>query len=169
MNKAVQLNSGFYKDVVRIYVEELSCPYRAISLAGDNVGRLKYLVSVFTDSQYVDLSEQCRNKVQKLLEEKCSLPGANAFDNASLAGIYKQLNNYQSAIEYYRRALALNYSQISWRLELARLFAQTGNVSEAISQAQICLRINPNSKEAEKLLSDLSLSPEGWSMETESY
>lgn len=168
-DRAVQLNSRFYNDVVRIYIENLSRPYKAISLAGDNIDRLKHLVSLFTDSRYNDLAEQCRMKVKNLLEEKCSTPKANASDNASLAGIYKQLNDNTSAIEYYRRALTLDYSHISWRLELARLFAKTGNVPEAISQARICLRISPSSKEAEKLLSDLSLSPEGWSKETNSY
>ena len=169
LNKAVQLDEKFYKDVVRIYVEELSCPYQAISLAGENIGNLDYLIFIFTDSQYPDLAQQCRIKVKKLLEAKCSVPGANAFENLSLARLYKQLNDNNSAIEYYRRALTLDYSQIPWRLEFARLLAGLGDITEAINQARICLRISPNSKEAEKLLSDLSLSPEGWSKETNSY
>ena len=169
LNRAVQLNGNYYKDVVRVYVDELSRPYKAISLASDDIGRLNYLINVLADSQYNDLAEQCRVKVKNLLEKKCSISGAKASDNASLACLYKQLNNNQSAIEYYRRALTLDYSQITWRLELARLLAKTGDVPEAMDQARICLRISPNSKEAEKLLSDLSLSPEGWSKETKSY
>ena len=169
LDRAIQLDADFYRDVVRIYVEDLSRPYKAISLAGDNIGRLKYLIDVFTDAQYNDLAQECRIKAKDLLVEKCSTSEASASDNASLAGIYKQLNDEESAIKYYRRALALDYSYISWRIDLARLLADTGKVSEAISQARICLRISPASKEAEKLLADLSLSPEGWSKETQSH
>ncbi len=169
LNRAVQLKASFYRDVVRIYVEDLSRPYKAISLAGNNVDRLKHLVNVFNDAQYNDLAQQCRIKVKELLEQKCRSATANASDNASLAGIYKQLNENEYAIEHYRRALALDYSQIAWRIELARLLAQTGNIAEAMSQVRICLRINPNSKEAENLLADLSISPAGWSRETQSH
>lgn len=168
-DRAVQLNSRFYNDVVKIYVDNLSRPYKAISLAGDNIDRLNYLIDVFIDSQYNDLAQQCRMKVKNLLEAKCSTSQANASDNESLARIYKQLNDNNSAIEYYRRALTLDYSKISWRIELARLLAEAGDVPEAMNQARICLRISPNSKEAEKLLADLSMSPEGWSKEIVSY
>jgi len=168
-DRAVQLDSRFYKDVVKIYVDNLSRPNKAISLAGDNIVRLNYLINVFIDSQYNDLAQECRIKVKNLLEAKCSTSEANASDNESLARIYKQLHDNNSAIEYYRRALTLDYSQISWRIELARLLAEAGNVPEAMNQARICLRISPSSKEAEKLLADLSVSPEGWSKEIKSY
>ena len=64
--------------------------------------------------------------------------------------------------------MTLDYSNLSWRIDLAKLLADTGNVQEAINQARICLRISPASKEAEKLLADLSVSPEGWSKKTQS-
>jgi len=168
-DKAVQLDSQFYKDVVKIYVDNLSRPNKAISLAGDNIDRLKYLIEVFNDSQYNDLAQECLIKVKHLLEEKCTTSEASASDNVSLARIYKQLHDNNSAIEYYRRALTLDYSKIPWRIELAKLFAEAGNVPEAMNQARICLRISPSSKEAEKLLTDLSVSPEGWSKEIQSY
>jgi tetratricopeptide (TPR) repeat protein len=168
LNRSVELNEGFYRDVVRIYVEDLSKPYEAISLAGDNIGRLKHLIDVFMDTQYIDLAQQCRIKVKGLLEAKCLTLEASASDNASLAKLYQQLNDDESAIEYYFRALTLDYSNLSWRLDLAKLLANTGNVQEAIKQARICLRINPASKEAEKLLADFSISPEGWSKKTQS-
>jgi uncharacterized protein HemY len=64
--------------------------------------------------------------------------------------------------------LVLNYSQIYWRLELAKLLADIGDVPEAMDQVRICLKIKPSSEEAKKLLADLSLSPEGWSIEINS-
>ena len=59
LNRAVQLKASFYRDVVRIYVEDLSRPYKAIALASDNIDRLKHLVNVFKDAQYNDLAQQC--------------------------------------------------------------------------------------------------------------
>jgi tetratricopeptide (TPR) repeat protein len=165
LNRAVELNSNFYRDVIKLYVEDLSRPYRAISLAGENTDRLLSLINIFTENQYFDLASECRIKVKNLLTERCESSEANASDNACLANIYKQLENEELAIEYYRRALTLDYSQVTWRIALARLLADTGNVPEAIDQARICLRISPNFKEAEKLLADLSLCPAGWSKE----
>ena len=165
LDRAVQLNSNMFRDVVKIYIEDLSRPNKVISLAGENIDRLLYLVNIFTDAQYADLAQQCQSKAKTLLQDKCSTPVASAGDNACLANIYKQLNENDSAIEYYNRALTLNYGQVAWRMELAKLLAQTGNISEAMSQARICLRISPDYKEAEKLLADLSVSPAGWSKE----
>lgn len=167
LDKAVELNASFFGDVVKIYTDDLSRPDKAIEISGDIPSRLLYLVSYFTESRYEDLAQECRMKVKNILEKKCVSSGS-ASDNVSLAQIYKQLNEKKSAIEYYHRALALDYGQVSWRIELAKLLADSGDIPEAMNQVKICLRIKPNFKEAEKLLADLSLSPAGWSMEVKS-
>ena len=63
-------------------------------------------------------------------------------------------------MEHYRWALALDDSQVGWRLTLARLLADGGYVPEAIQQARICLRFDPRLEAAAKLVADLSVHEE---------
>jgi tetratricopeptide (TPR) repeat protein len=165
-DKAVMLDGGLFKDVVNIYVEHLSRPDKAMSLAGDDTGRLHYLTLVFEESQYKDLAKQCREKIKNSLEEMLSRSDASAPALASLASIYKEQRNTETAIEYYQRALELDYGQVRWRIELAKLLAETKRIPEAMHQANICLRLNPNSKEARTLIADFSVNPATWGKET---
>lgn len=165
-DKAVQLDGGLFKDVVSIYVDYLSRPDKAMSLAGDDAGRLHYVTLVFEEGQYEDLAKQCREKIKNSLEEMCSRSDASAPVLASLASIYKEQKNTEAAIEYYRRALELDYSQVRWRIELAKLLAETKRMPEAMHEARICLRLRPNSKEAQTLVADFSVNPATWGKET---
>jgi len=167
--KAVQLDGGLFKDVVTIYVDHLSRPHKAMALAGDDISRLNHIVLVFMDAQYDDLVQQCREKIEKLLKEMCSRPDATAPLLASLACFYREQHNTEAAIEYYRRALTLDYSQVLWRIELVKLLAETKKIPEAMREARICLRLRPNSKEAEKLVADFSVHPAVWDKDIQSH
>jgi O-antigen ligase len=157
--KVVQLDGGLFKDVVNIYINYLSRPYLAISAAGDDIGRLRYVATVLEDMQYSDLAEQACQKAKELLEIKCSQPGASAEDFASLAGVYRDQQANEKAIEYYRSALQLDYGQVHWRYALAILLAETDRIPEALHEARICVRLRPQFKEAERLVADLSVNP----------
>lgn len=165
-DKAVDLDERLFKDVVLIYVNDLSRPYLALSLAGDNITRLNLVTNVFREAQYHDLAQQSREKVKKLLQDICSQPETPTWALINLAGIYKEQENIEEAIECYRRALALNYTRINWRIELAKLLAEKKRMPEAMQQARICLRIYPASKEARKLVADFSMFPATWSNDT---
>jgi tetratricopeptide (TPR) repeat protein len=77
-----------------------------------------------------------------------------------LANVYRKQKDVESAIEYYNRALALDYGQVQWRLTLARLLADTGKIAEAIHEARICLRLRPQLEAAKRLIEQLSVLPE---------
>ncbi len=77
----------------------------------------------------------------------------------SLANIYTTEDAYTEAIDCYRRALVLDYGQVGWRFQLARLLAKTDQIPEAIHEAKICLRLRPQYTAAEKLIADLSVLP----------
>jgi tetratricopeptide (TPR) repeat protein len=162
-NKAVQLDGRLFGAVVKIYVNQLSRPDLAVLIAGEDIGRLSYVASILEDMQYTDLADQVREKKRDLLEAKCSQPDAPPSALASLADIYKKQQINEAAIEYYRRALALDYSQIHWRLNLAKLLAETDQVPEAIHETRICLRLQPQLKGAIQLLGELSVHPEALS------
>jgi len=76
-----------------------------------------------------------------------------------LADICARENDYEAAIENYRRALVLDYGQVQWRFTLATLLAKTDRITEAIHEAGICLRLRPQFSGAQKLVADLSVQP----------
>lgn len=157
--KAILLNGGLFKDIANIYIHYLSRPYLAMSAAGDDAYRLKYLASVLENMQYNDLADQALLRAQELLEIKCSQPDASARDFASLADVYRNQQAYEKAIESYRTALQLDYGQVHWHYALARLLAETDRIPEALHEARICVRLKPQFKEAERLVADLSVNP----------
>ena len=77
-----------------------------------------------------------------------------------VAQSHAPLDGYDKAIEHYRRALTLDYGNISWRLALAKLLAQEGSVANAIHEAKICLRLKPQYQPAITLIEKLSILPE---------
>jgi tetratricopeptide (TPR) repeat protein len=157
--RAVQLDGNLFCDVADIYVNQLSRPHLAISAAGDNIGQLSYVVEILEYMQYYDLAEEARAKIQRLLEAKCTEPDAPGSVYARLAGIYNGQGNNQAALECYRQALAREYGQIQWRLELTKILVKMGRTREAMSEAKICLQLHPRLDAAEKFVADLSIQP----------
>jgi len=157
--RAVQLNGRLFNVIADIYINDLSRPHLAISAAGDDIGRLSHVANALENMQYMDLAEQIQEKITVLLEEKCYQSDAPASAFVSLANIYKKQQDNEDAIECYRRALALNYNQIGWRLDLARLLVEMGKIPEAMREARICLQLRPQSNAAKKLVEDLSVNP----------
>ncbi|TET73465.1 MAG: hypothetical protein E3J56_04045 [Candidatus Aminicenantes bacterium] len=157
--RAVQLDGNMFSDVVDIYVKQLSRPHLAISVAGDDIGRLIHVANVLEDMQYNDLAEETREKMKSLLEAKCSEPGTPGSVFAHLGNIYSKQQNNEAAIECYRQALAREYSQVYWRLELAKLLVKIEEIPEAMYEAKICLRLRPQLKAAETFVADLSVHP----------
>jgi tetratricopeptide (TPR) repeat protein len=92
-----------------------------------------------------------------LLREQCSKPDVSASAFVSLGTLCAKQGRYDAAIEYYRRALALDYGQVHWRLELAGLLAKAGSAAEALHEAQVCLRLRPQMDAANKLVGELSV------------
>ena len=79
-----------------------------------------------------------------------------ANELAALALIDLNHGNLPSAIELHGRALAQDYPQVDWRLNLARALAKNGKSDEALHEVRICLRLRPHHAEATQLLEDLS-------------
>ncbi len=159
--RAATLNGGLFREVANIYANQLERPDLALEMAGDNTGRLSYVAGILDDTgENKELVEQVRNKVVESLEQRCNEPDAPASVFASLAAVYVRRGDGEKAIEYYRRALSLKYDQVRWRLSLARLLAETGSVREALREARICLRLNPELSAAKGLIADLSVHPE---------
>ena len=131
-----------------------------MAIAGDNSWRLSQIANTLADMQeHENIVEKAQARVLELLRETCSGPDVTASALASLANICRKEQDNEEAIKHYRRALSMEYSQVQWRYTLARLFAETGRVPEAIHEARICLRLSPQFKPAERLIAELSILP----------
>ena len=157
--KAVEIEGTLFKDVVNIYINHLSRPHLAISAAGNDIGRLQFVVNALEDMQYKDLAEQTTEKLKVLLETKCSQPDASAGYFVLLADIYRKQHANEKAIEYYQRALEFDYGRVYWRFALAKLLAETDEIPQALHEARICVRLRPQFKAAKNLVAELSVNP----------
>ena len=163
--RAFQLNPALFKEVADMYIYQLNRPELALKAAGEEIERLNYVADAFLNMQYSDMAELTIKKIKDLLESKCFGGQAYADTFVALARIYTRQGEKNSAIECYRRALSMDYSQVYWRLELARLLAETQQISQAVQETKICLRLRPGLKEAVELLEKLSVDPAGFSKE----
>lgn len=163
LSRTVQLDGRLFNDVAAICMNDLNRPDLAVAIAGENTGWLSNVANILTDTKddkHKALAEQARAQVIELLKLRARQPDAPASVFASLGNIYRRENNSEAAIEHYRRALALDYGQVGWRMTLAGLLADKGSVPEAIHEARICLRLTPQLRAAEKLIADLSVRPD---------
>jgi tetratricopeptide (TPR) repeat protein len=159
-SRALELDGSLIKDIVDVYVRQVNRPDLAVAIAGDNIGRLSQVANVLSETAgQEDLAVKARSEATKLLKAKCEQPDAPAWVLASMANVCRQENDYNDAADYYKRALSLDYGQVDWRLNLAQILAKSGQVSEAIREARVCLRLRPQMTAATKLIEDLSVLP----------
>jgi tetratricopeptide (TPR) repeat protein len=160
LDRAVQLDGSLFDEAVYICIDRLGRPDLAVTLAGESTYRLNQVANVLVEMEdQKELAEKAQAQVVALLKKKCSQPDAPAAAFASMASIYGREGDNETAIKHYRRALAIDYSHVQWRLSMARLLAETDKIPEAIHEARIGLRLRPQFKAAEKFIADLSVLP----------
>jgi O-antigen ligase/tetratricopeptide (TPR) repeat protein len=159
MKKAVELREDIFRDAADIYVKKINQPAPAIEIAGDNIDRLGYLKEIFSgNEEYKEYAKEVERHLIEVLEKECSRADASTIAILSLANIYKQQPEKKTfAAELYRRAVSRDYAAVDIRLNLARILAETGKKEDAIRESRICLKLRPQSKEAENLLAELSV------------
>ena len=156
--RTLQLDGSFLDDVLAIYLYDLNRPDLALELTRDDVGWLSKLARSLSEiTEHQDLAETARGQVAILLKEKCAQPDVAPGTLAALAGVYLRDKEFEAAVEYFQRALALDYGNTNWRLTLARTLAQQGKNEEAIHQARICLRLRPQMTAATRFIEQLSV------------
>lgn len=151
---------GNFSAVAFVLVHEAKRPELAIQLADDDPDRLTDIVDQLRnlpdrkDFQTLASALELRaNSDRKaLLFKICQAPDAAADDLAKLAGIYRSEHDLDHAIEYYRRALVSRYDQVDWRMELAQTLLDAGHKDEAVSEAAIVLRLQPDSQPARQMI-----------------
>ena len=160
LTRAVRLDGSYFRQAASLCVDDLKRPDLAIQLAQDNTRRLSLVANILeATKQHTELVEQTRARVAQLVAEQSKDPDAPAWMHVFMAKEDVSQGRLDAAIERYRLALRKDYGQVRWHYELARLLAQAGRVQEAVSEARICLRFEPNYRPAKKLLEELSVRP----------
>ena len=146
------------QEVADVYVHDVDRPDLAMSLFNDNSGMLLYVATALEkDPRYMEMAAAARARTIELLKAEAAQPDPPAAVLANMAGLLAREKDFPAAAEHYRRALALDYGNVDWRLARARALAQSGQVPEAMHEAQVCLRLRPELAEAKRLIGELSV------------
>lgn len=109
----------------------------------------------FADNQFDEQRPLLVERVLRLLEaQKEQFPEQRR--HYLHAVVYNLRNQPETAIESYRRALALEPFQVEWRFELAVLLRKQGRLKEALDEAEFCLSLAPGRKELRNLVYELN-------------
>jgi len=158
--RAITLDGRLRGEVLDVYLEEADRPDLALEIAGDDMRALLHLANALHERPGIgDLEAKARKRAIALLRTRCEAEDAPAWCLAQMAWVCLEDENWKAAVQYYRRALDLDYARVRWRYNLARALAASGRVSEAIREARICLRLRPQMDAAKKLIADLSVLP----------
>jgi O-antigen ligase/tetratricopeptide (TPR) repeat protein len=162
LTRAVALEPAYFREAVDIYLLEVKRLDLARKLAGDDYRRLEELARASAAiPEYADLSAELRDAATASLRRRAQTPDVTPQELVSLARVESAGGNRDAAIELYRRAVAQDYRQIDWRLELARVLAESNQLDQAIQEVQRCLRLRPHHAPAVKLMEQLVSQKEG--------
>jgi hypothetical protein len=82
LNRAVELDGGFYSSVADVYINDLNRPDLALAIAGDNIDRLCYMADVLADKEGCNsIINNTRTKVIELLADLSSLSRTESDEN----------------------------------------------------------------------------------------
>jgi O-antigen ligase len=160
-SKSVGLGGTFFRDIVRIYTEQEKRADLAVEIAADDTKKLKYVVKMLSgNSNFSGEAERAQSKLIGLIEQKALKNNADIEELILLGNYYRENNNSQKAAEYFSAAVTADYGNADLRLKFAKALAENGQANEAVRQLRICLKLRPKYRQAEKLLTELSVRPE---------
>jgi len=155
--RAAALDHGLRDRVVRSLVADLDRPQAAYELAKGNRGSLLRFASLVEgDATHGPLAVAARDEARRLLRAEASADNASAGALASLGETLAKEGNHAEAIGYLRRAVALDYAEVRWRVQLAESLAAAGELEAALHEARMCLRLRPGLDRAERLVDHLA-------------
>ncbi len=77
LEKAVQLDARFFRDVADVYINHVDRPDLAVAIAGDDTARLSYITNILAYTKgHKDIAKKIQIKVTDLLKAKNQQPGA---------------------------------------------------------------------------------------------
>ena len=153
---ATELSAGLRRDVVDVYINEFDRADLAYALAKENLSALQQLARLLAEDDFADaeLVEKTQADIFRILTQRAYADHPRPADLVAMARVQKKRGDTDEALAFYRRAVALAPTQVGWRLELARFYAELGDPHEAVREARACLQLRPLMKGATKLLDE---------------
>ena len=149
---------GSFTALAEIVVTELHRPEFAYGLAQGNAENLVALADLLKkDQTQTALVTRIESEAFQLAKEQCASPNADPDSLARLADQCAAHNDLHSAIDLYRRAVAMNYNRTDWHFALGQLLAQAGQVDEAMREFHVCLRLDSTMAQARQRIGELSV------------
>src|SRR5439155_4086884 len=147
---------AMHGEVFDLVVGELNRPAEALKIASGNIWALGNLIQLLENlPSDRDVADEARKRQNALLRDAAQQKDCDAQTLSLAARTYAADGDLEQAINCFRRALALNYGQTGWHLELAKLLAQANRPAEAGREARICLIQSPHHAEATALLKQI--------------
>jgi len=144
--------------VAQLCVHELKAAEFAVELARGETHRLTQVARILPGADVEgSLLVEIQAHLVEQLETQCRMPDASAASFAALAHVHRERGDHESAIRCFREALARDYGRVDYRLNLARQLAATGQTTEAMHEARVCLRLRPAYGPARQLIEELLL------------
>jgi len=148
-------------DVIRVF-SDANRPDLAYEIVRGNRQGLGDLASLLeANNQEPQLATRCHSEMLAMLQADDQNGSATPDEIAELAAAKATQGDTADAIRLYDQALNADYGQVDWRLRLANLLLEAGQKSEALRQARICLHLQPQSIDAQKLVGNLLLATGG--------
>jgi O-antigen ligase/cytochrome c-type biogenesis protein CcmH/NrfG len=156
LTRAVLLKPSYFGEVIQIYLNVLGKPDLARELAGDNYQRLELLAHASARvPELAEFSQEVGIAAVASLRRRAATSTATATELVALARVEMQDGQHETALDLYRRAVNLEYGQVEWRLEFARALADTEKLADALSEVEVCLRLQAENPAAKTLRSEL--------------
>lgn len=160
LRRAIRTDSNLLRAASDLYLVIGSRPDLAIALVESDPNELQRVADDLEGQKDDDsippaerarLVKSARDKAFTLLADRSKGPHPTAGDLAAYAEMLNKRRDYAAAVDQYRRALAMNFGQSDWRMQLAKTLVAAGRVDEARQEATICLRQRPGWEEARQL------------------
>jgi tetratricopeptide (TPR) repeat protein len=154
--RCVELQPSLQREVTEVLLGD----FKRADLALDLVhGDLRGITDLLALAQRYQVPDQtlaaAKSEQESLVREQAKAPDAGR-DVLLLAARYAAGDqDYPAAVNYYRRALARDYTATDIRFELAQTLVKAGDRDGATREVEMCLQQRPNWAEAEQLLKEL--------------
>jgi len=109
----------------------------------------------FPDQTFQEERRLLASKARQLIRVQHSRfsPGKRHYLNAV---VYRLADRPEEAVESYQTALSLAPFEVDWRLELATLLKQQGQMTKAHEEARLCASLAPRRRDIRCFLSELN-------------
>lgn len=162
--RTLVLNPSIFQTVMAELVTQFHRPDLAIAVAKDKPEWLVSLALQFRQTPPPGVNPMAYAGVMESALRDLKARGlpddAPSWELNEMSAVCERENDLVGATDYERRAIILEYGNVYFHLRLAQLWEQEGKTMEAVDEARICLRLQPQLQPARQMLGELALRPD---------